>query len=119
MTRGPRAPIFGDHSLETAEPADIRQKSMPRKSNCSRSWHLSVLSPKETSTPIERREAIGKHFVDRKLALGEDIQHFAAHIARGADDCNLVTHAILSFSTCSPGSIMHPPCQTRLSAVAD
>jgi len=57
MTMQPWTPIRGAHSLETPEPADIRQKSTPRKSNVSRSRHLSVFSPKETSVPIERREA--------------------------------------------------------------
>jgi hypothetical protein len=32
MTTAPAAAIFGDHSLETAEPADIRQISTPEKS---------------------------------------------------------------------------------------
>ena len=54
----PVAPIFGDHSLDTEEPADIRQKSTFEKSNCSRSWHFSVLSPNDTSTPIDLREAM-------------------------------------------------------------
>ncbi len=45
MTTQPLAPMRGDHSLETDEPADIRQKSTPVKSKLSRSWHLSVLSP--------------------------------------------------------------------------
>jgi hypothetical protein len=32
------------------------------------------------------------HLVRREPALGKDIQHFAADIARRADDGNLVTH---------------------------
>ena len=32
MTTAPLAAIFGDHSLDTAEPADIRQMSMSEKS---------------------------------------------------------------------------------------
>ena len=61
MTMGPSAPILGDHSLETAEPADISTKSTWEKSNCSRSLHFRVLSPKETSTPMDLREAMAKH----------------------------------------------------------
>ena len=57
MTMAPLAPMRGDHSLETEPPADIRQKSTLEKSKVSRSLHLSVASPNETSTPIERREA--------------------------------------------------------------
>jgi hypothetical protein len=52
------APIFGLHAFDTDEPADIRQMSTFEKSNFSRSWHLSVWSPKETSVPSERRDAI-------------------------------------------------------------
>jgi len=37
----------------------------------------------------------GEALIDREFALGEDVEHFAAHIARGADDCNLVTHGSL------------------------
>ncbi len=43
--------------METVPPADIRQKSTLEKSNVSRSLHLRFASPKETSTPTERREA--------------------------------------------------------------
>ena len=57
MTTQPLAAIFGDHSLDTAPPADIRQKSMPEKSKVARSLHLSVASPNDTSTPTDRREA--------------------------------------------------------------
>ncbi len=32
MTTQPRAPIFGDHSFETAPPADMRQMSVSEKS---------------------------------------------------------------------------------------
>ena len=32
------------------------------------------------------------HLVGRKLPLGQDVEHFPAHIAGGADDCDLVTH---------------------------
>ena len=57
MTMQPLAPMRGDHSFDTADPADIRQKSTPLKSNVSRSRHLIDLSPKETSVPTERRDA--------------------------------------------------------------
>ena len=57
MTTQPLAAILGDHSLDTAPPADIRQKSTLEKSKVARSLHLSVASPNETSTPLDRREA--------------------------------------------------------------
>jgi hypothetical protein len=59
ITITPCAAIFGDHSLDTVPPALISAKSipLPLKSNVSRSWHLSVFSPKLTSVPIERRDA--------------------------------------------------------------
>src|SRR6266568_1675861 len=34
-------------------------------------------------------------FLSRKTAFGEDIQHFATHIACGADDSDFVTHVTL------------------------
>ena len=34
----------------------------------------------------------GNDLVGGKPPLGEDIEHFAAHIARGADNRDLVTH---------------------------
>ena len=58
MTTQPLAAIFGDHSFDTLPPADIRQKSTLEKSNFSRSWHLSVVSPNDASMPTDRREAI-------------------------------------------------------------
>src|SRR5579883_1771906 len=57
MTTQPCAPILGDHSFETAPPADIRQMSVSEKSWFSRLRHFSVLSPKEMSVPTERDEA--------------------------------------------------------------
>ncbi len=35
------------------------------------------------------------HFAHRKLALGEDIEHFAADISRGPDNCNLERHGMI------------------------
>ena len=55
--RQPVAAILGDHSLDTVPPADIRQKSTLEKSKVARSLHLSVVSPNDTSTPTDRREA--------------------------------------------------------------
>src|SRR5579883_3027833 len=57
MTTQPCAPIFGDHSLDTEPPADIRQMSVSEKSWFSRLRHFSVLSPNDTSVPTERDEA--------------------------------------------------------------
>ncbi len=57
MTTAPAAAIFGDHSFDTAAPADIRQMSTSEKSWCSSALALSVLSPKLTSLPWLRREA--------------------------------------------------------------
>ena len=56
---------------------------------------FSVRSPKDTSVPGRAREASATTSLDRKAALLEDVQHFAAHIARGADDRNLETHKLL------------------------
>jgi hypothetical protein len=65
--------------------------SVSEKSKCSRAFTFSTLSPKETSWPTERREASGITS-ETGSPLGEDGEHFAAHIARGTDDGDLVTH---------------------------
>src|SRR6266699_2622610 len=51
ITTAPFAAIFGDHSFDTALPADIRQMSTSEKSKWSRAFTFSVLSPNEHSTP--------------------------------------------------------------------
>src|SRR6516164_10344241 len=57
MTTAPCAAIFGDHSFDTAPPADIKQMSTSEKSKWSSALTFSVLSPNEHSTPWLRREA--------------------------------------------------------------
>ena len=57
MTTQPWPAIFGAHSFETAPPADIRQISVRLKSKFSSDLHFKILSPKETSVPIERGDA--------------------------------------------------------------
>jgi hypothetical protein len=47
----------------------------------------------------------GETLINRELAFGEDIQHFAAHIARGAYDCNLVTHGSLLETISDPPAL--------------
>src|ERR1700722_4624505 len=53
MTSAPAATIFGAHSLDTAEPADMSTMSVPLKSKYSSAFTFSVVSPKETSVPME------------------------------------------------------------------
>jgi len=77
MTMGPAAPIFGDQTLEKAPDTLISTRSTVEKSNCSTSWHFRIRSPK---------------------AFLEDVQHFAAHIARGPDDGDAIAHLCLSFT---------------------
>jgi hypothetical protein len=57
ITTAPAAAIFGDHSFDTAAPADIKQMSISEKSWCSSALALRVLSPKLTSLPWLRRDA--------------------------------------------------------------
>src|SRR4029077_9879307 len=57
ITTAPWAAILGDHSLDTSEPADIRQMSVAEKSYCSSAFTLRILSPYETSTPMLLRDA--------------------------------------------------------------
>ena len=47
---------IGDTEIITP-PADIRTTSTEEKLKVSMSWHLMVLSPNETSTPLDFREA--------------------------------------------------------------
>src|SRR6201995_660638 len=47
ITTAPAAAIFGDHSLDTEPPADIRQISTSLKSKFSRAFTFSVRSPYE------------------------------------------------------------------------
>ena len=88
MTTQPLAAIFGDHSLDTAPPADIRQMSMPVKSKVSRSF---ISASRRRTTPRCPAAARGErhHLVGGETALAEDGQHLAAHIAGGADDATL------------------------------
>src|SRR4029077_7489142 len=75
ITAPPCAAIFGDHSLDTLPPADIRHMSTPEKSVCSSALHFRILSPNETSVPWLRREATaitssaGKRRSSRMLSI--------------------------------------------------
>ena len=95
MTTAPCAAIFGDHSFDTAPPADIRQMSVSGKIEVIEGLHFQRPVPEadlmaDAAARRERHDLVG-----RKGALGEDRHHFAAHIARGADDSDLVTHRII------------------------
>ena len=58
ITTQPAAAARGACTAETAAPGENRPMSVPRKSNFSRFWTLSVrFSPKDTSCPAERPEA--------------------------------------------------------------
>src|SRR5690606_17354893 len=54
------------------------------------------------------------HLVRWKAALFEDVEHFPAHIARGADDCNLETHGISPVPLRSFSGEARRPCGPRL-----
>ena len=68
--------------------------SQPAKSKCSIFWTLSFLplSPKSTSMSGRARRGDRGDLVDRKFALGEDVEHLAPDIAGRADDDHPVTH---------------------------
>ena len=96
ITTAPCAPIFGDHSLDTLPPADIRQMSTSEKSRL-------LQRP-----ALERPVAVGDldalafargdrdHLVGGKAPLGQDIEHLAANVAGGAYDGDLEAHAEVS-----------------------
>ena len=85
----------GDHSFDTAPPADIRQNCTFEKSNVSRSLHLSVFSPNDDLQADGAAGSEGIHLVDGEKALGKDRQHLPADIAGGADDGDVVAHGWL------------------------
>ena len=84
----PVAPMRGDHSLETAEPAEIDLREVELV-EIEAFEHLVAEGHLGSERPAGG-DGIG--LVHRKFALGENVQHFPADIAGGADDCNLVAH---------------------------
>ena len=100
MTTAPAAAIFGDHSFDTAPPADIRQMSVPAKSKVSSALRTFASVAGNLSRLVAERDlrvdragrGDGNHLVGREAALGQDVEHLAAHVARGTDDGNLETH---------------------------
>jgi hypothetical protein len=81
---------IGAYFLVASEPMAKSAMSQPAKSKPSRSRVFSVRSPNEHSVRFSRGER--DDLVDRKLPLGEDVQHFPAHVARGADDGDPIAH---------------------------
>ena len=60
-------------------------------------WYPTVTLAHGDEAPAQAVSLSGENYDPvsrgtRKLALGEDVQHFAAHIARGACDDDFVTH---------------------------
>ncbi len=56
--------------------------------------------------------------VDGKLALGQDVQHFAAHVARGADDNDSVAHwGLLYMSLVRPVALIPQTPRLRKGAL--
>ena len=39
----------------------------------------------------------GMHFISRKQTLRQNVQHLAAHISRGPNDCNFITHGFVLY----------------------
>ena len=82
MTTAPAAAIFGDHSFDTAAPADIRQMSTSEKSWCSSALALSVLSPKLISLPWLRREASAISYFERAVTANPSDETAAQALAQ-------------------------------------
>src|SRR3546814_4391038 len=59
---------------------------------------------------LRPRRSNGCDFVCRKFALGKDVQHFRAYIARGADDDYPITHfaAFPSIDSKTAGFLRNP-----------
>ena len=92
----------------------VRVDRLPKLAHVALNHQLEIsvayLDPPAARTSrlhAERARRSERHdLVRRKLAFGKNIQHFAAHIARGADDSDLVTHAALHFLSANAYSML-------------
>ena len=92
MTTAPAAAILGDHSFDTAPPADIEADVDVGEVVVLERFALEGLV---AVGDLDAHAAAGgerHHLVGGERPLGQHSEHFAAHVARGADDSDLVTH---------------------------
>ena len=93
MTMAARLRGRGAWTAETFAPGENRPMSMPLKSKLARSW--TIRPPRKvTSEPTERDEATAATSLSGNCAC-QDIQDFAADIARRAHHCHSVCHDTL------------------------
>jgi hypothetical protein len=108
MTIGPAAPIFAPF-LGDAPPALISTMSTVEKSNCASVLACRILVAERDFHADGFAAGDGVHLVHGEFHFLEDVEHLAAHIARGADH-GAVTHRALlycsayrgSYASCSP-----------------
>jgi hypothetical protein len=101
ITTAPAAPIFGDHSFDTAPP--------PTSGRCRRR-KIVMLERFDLQGAVAighldaDAAARGQHhdLVGGEFALVENVEHFAPDIAGRTDDSDFVTHRSLSEEKCRP-----------------
>jgi hypothetical protein len=105
ITTAPAAPIFGDHSFDTAPPGrhqadvDVGEVIMLQRFDLQRAVAIGDLDAHAAArrqAPPPRRQGI---------ALVENVEHLAPDIAGGADHCDFVTHRSLSEEKCLPSGL--------------
>ena len=97
ITMGPALPIFSDHSLDTAPPADISHQIDLGEVELFDVLAFDGLVAEGDLHALGLARGDGVDFIDGEFQLLEDVQHFAAHIARGSDDGDAITHFCWSF----------------------
>ncbi len=70
--------------------------------------YLEALVPKADFLALRARRGQRDDFAGRKLAFAEDVEHFAAHIARGSDDGDPITHLCQSLLPVPPRGAWRP-----------
>ena len=83
---------MGAYFLVASEPMANSAMSQPVKSNCVEILGLQGLVAKADFGAQRSARCKRGDLVHGELALGQDVQHFAAHVARGADDDDFVAH---------------------------
>jgi hypothetical protein len=92
ITMGPALPIFSDHSLETSPPARHQDDVDRGEVELFDVLAFDGLVAERDLDALGLARGDGVHLVDGEFELLEDVQHFAAHIARGPDDRDAITH---------------------------
>jgi hypothetical protein len=102
ITTAPVAPIFGDHSFDTAPPALISTRSTPEKSKLLEVFALQGFVAVADLLADGAARGERNHFVSGKQPLFQNGEHFPAHVSGGADDGYAQSHEFVSRSAGAP-----------------